>query len=295
MKNKIVIAGGTGFTGRYLQKRFEDEDYEVIIISRKPGTVQWNDTAALIRALDNAALLINLAGKSVNCRYTEKNKKEILESRTVTTEALGNAILQCSHPPALWINAGTATIYRHAEDRPMTESNGEMGSGFSVYVATSWEQSFFTFQLPKTRMVVLRMAIVLGKDDGVFTRLKNLVRFGLGGKQGNGKQMFSWVHIEDLYRLVVFIQQHDEMSGVINAAAPNPVSNALLMKTLRTQMHRPLGLPTPKWLLKMGAVVIGTETELVLKSRWVLPGKLQQAGFNFQFPEIGNAIADLLH
>lgn len=226
---------------------------------------------------------------------TSGNKKEILESRTNTTAALGNAIGRCTHPPALWINAGTATIYRHAEDRPMTEEKGETGTGFSVNVATAWEKSFFHFHLPATRMVVLRMAIVLGKDDGVFTRLQNLVRFGLGGKQGSGQQMFSWIHVEDLYRLIVFIQQHENISGVINAAAPNPVANTVLMQTLRKKMQMPVGLPSPVWLLKLGAMIIGTETELVLKSRWVIPEKLQQAGFVFQFPEIGNAIAGLLN
>jgi uncharacterized protein len=191
MQQKIVIAGGTGFTGKYLAQKFKALGYQVIIISRQAEHINWDNAAAIITTLENAEMLINLAGKSVDCRYNEKNKQEIFDSRINTTKALGNAVLQCKNPPPLWINSSTATIYRHAEDRPMTESTGEIGSGFSVNVATNWEKSFFDFTLPNTRQVALRMAIVLGKDGGVIKPLKNLVRFGLGGKQGKGNQMFS--------------------------------------------------------------------------------------------------------
>ena len=190
MNKKIAIAGGTGFTGKYLTEQFRNLGYEVLIISRQEQSIKWNDTKEIINALENSALLINLAGKSVDCRYNNKNKEEILKSRTETTKALGEAILKCRNPPELWINSSTATIYRHAEDRPMTESTGEIGKGFSVDVATNWEKALFSFQLPKTRQVALRMAIVLGKNGGVMKPFINLVRFGLGGKQGNGNQMF---------------------------------------------------------------------------------------------------------
>src|ERR1700712_2767660 len=162
MDKKIVIAGGTGFIGTYLNTEFGKLGYDVIIISRQMGHVQWSDDAGIVNALDGAEVLINLAGKSVNCRYTEKNKAEILSSRTETTKALGDAILKCKKPPALWLNSSTATIYRHAEDRPMTEGTGEIGSGFSVDVAKEWERAFFAFTLPQTRMVALRIAVVLG-------------------------------------------------------------------------------------------------------------------------------------
>jgi len=170
---KIVIAGGSGFLGKFLKEKFETLGFEVLVISRQKGNMQWENTSDIINALENASMLINLAGKSVDCRYSEKNKKEILRSRIETTLTLGQAILKCKNPPELWMNASTATIYRHAEDRPMTESNGEIGSGFSVEVATKWEQAFFSFQLPETRRVALRISIVLGKDGGALKPLVN--------------------------------------------------------------------------------------------------------------------------
>ena len=193
--NKIVIAGGTGFLGKFLAAKFRERGAEVIIISRNKGNVLWSDKQKVVRALNNADVVINLAGKSVDCRYNEKNKHIILHSRVETTRAIGDAISECKQPPRLWINSSTATIYRHAEDRPMTEEKGEIGKGFSVNVALQWEKAFFDFKLPATRQVALRMAIVLGKDGGVMQPLKRLVRFGLGGRQGRGNQMFSWIHI----------------------------------------------------------------------------------------------------
>ena len=294
MNNKIVIAGGTGFTGKYFTQKFIASGYEVIIISRQLNHINWNNTTAIIAALENATMLINLAGKSVDCRYNEKNKKEIFDSRINTTKILGVAILQCKNPPPLWINSSTATIYRDAKDRPMTESTGEIGTGFSVDVATSWEKSFFDFKLKNTRQVALRMAIVLGKDGGVVQPIKNLVRFGLGGKQGSGNQMFSWIHIEDLYGIIIFLQQQKALHGVFNTSAPHPVANKILMQAFRKIMKMPLGLPTPKWLLKIGAVFIKTETELVLKSRWVIPEKLLQAGYQFKYPVIDSVLKNIL-
>jgi uncharacterized protein (TIGR01777 family) len=293
-EKKIVLAGGTGFVGKYLREQYEKLGYKVIIISRQKNSVTWQDTKGIIAAIDNAEMLINLAGKSVDCRYNEKNKEEILKSRTETTKALGEAILQCSNPPALWINSSTATIYRHAEDRPMTESNGEIGSGFSVHVATSWEKAFFDFQLPKTRQVALRMAIVLGKDGGVMIPFTNLVRFGLGGKQGNGSQMFSWIHIEDLFDIIKHIHSHKDLTGVFNCSAPHPINNKTFMKALRKEMNVPFGLPSPKLLLAVGAVLIRTETELILKSRWVLPERLQATGYAFKYPTIESALHNII-
>jgi uncharacterized protein len=290
MSKKIVIAGGTGFVGKYVAEKFTATGHQVIIISRQANHVQWNNELAIVAALENAVMLINLAGKSVDCRYNPKNKKEIYDSRIDTTTILGKAILQCKNAPPLWINSSTATIYRHAQDRPMTESNGEIGTGFSVHVATNWEKSFFSFVLPATRQVALRMAIVLGKGGGVIQPLKNLVRFGLGGKQGKGNQMFSWIHIEDLYQIILFMQQQTTLSGVFNTSAPNPVDNKTLMGLLRKQLKMPIGLPTPTWLLKMGAVIIKTETELILKSRWVIPEKLLQNGFAFKYPNLQQAL-----
>jgi len=294
MEKKIVIAGGTGFIGKYLAEKFKTLGYQVIIISRNNTHIQWDNKSEIENALNGAEMLINLAGKSVNCRYNQKNRDEILRSRTVTTKILGDAILTCENPPALWINSSTATIYRHAIDKPMTEHDGEIGTGFSVDVATNWEKSFFDFQLPKTRQIALRMAIILGKGGGVMEPFVNLVRFGLGGKQGSGKQMFSWLHVEDLFNIILFLQKEEALNGVFNCSAPNPVDNAKLMKSLRKTMKVSIGLPSPTWMLKMGAVLIGTETELILKSRWVIPDKLTKAGYQFKFPVIDGALADIL-
>lgn len=291
---KIVIAGGTGFVGQYLSKRFQKMGYQVILIGRQKENISWTDTDGILAALEHAEMLINLAGKSVNCRYNARNKALIFSSRTETTSILGKAIENCSHPPILWLNASTATIYRHAEDQPMTESSGEIGRGFSVEVAKKWEKTFFDFHLPHTRQVALRMAIVLGADGGVIQPFKNLVRFGLGGIQDRGDQYFSWIHIEDLFQIILFIQKHHEIDGTINCAAPNPITNKTFMETFRSVMHRKIGLPAPKWLLEIGALLIGTETELLLKSRWVIPERLTELGFTFQFPTIEKALDDIL-
>jgi uncharacterized protein (TIGR01777 family) len=294
MNKKIVIAGGTGFVGQYLFKKFEDSGYGVFIISRQSGHINWNNAGAITETLENSEMLINLAGRSVDCRYSKKNKKEIYESRIETTKTLGEAILKCKNPPELWMNSSTATIYRHAEDRPMTEDGGEIGSGFSVDVATNWEKTFFGFKLPNTRQVALRMAIVLGRDGGVISPLKNLVRFGLGGKQGKGNQMFSWIHIEDLFTVIIYLQQHKELSGIFNTSSPNPVNNLTLMQLLREKMKVKIGLPSPAWFLKTGAVIINTETELILKSRWVIPERLLQSGFEFRYLKIEDALINIL-
>lgn len=290
----MILAGGTGFIGKYFEKQFNDLGYEVKIISRQPQHISWNDKSAIIEALERAELLINLAGKSVNCRYNEANKKEIRNSRIATTKILGETILSCTTPPQIWMNSSTATIYRHADDRPMTEEEGEIGSGFSVDVATTWEQAFFSFNLQKTRQIALRTAIVLGKDGGAMTPYRNLVKFGLGGVQGSGNQKFSWVHIEDLFQIVLFLKDREELSGIFNCSAPEPVSNRELMKQIRTVMNVPFGLPAFKWMLKIGSIILKTETELVLKSRWVIPERLERKGYTFTFNTLDKALQDIL-
>ncbi|MCR8845333.1 TIGR01777 family oxidoreductase [Paenibacillus sp. SC116] len=294
MKKKVVIAGGTGFIGKYFEKQFRSMGHDVIIISRQPHHLAWDNEQGIIEALNHADMLINLAGKSVDCRYNDKNKQEIIRSRTSTTNLLGKAILACSNPPSLWINSSTATIYRHAEDRPMSEEGGDIGTGFSVDVAKQWEEALFSFHLPATRQVALRIAIVLGKDGGVMTPFKNLVRFGLGGVQGSGNQRFSWIHIEDLFRIVMFLRENEELSGVFNCSSPHPVTNRELMEQLRKTMNVKVGLPSPRWLLEIGAVVIKTETELILKSRWVIPERLEQSGYTFKYDTLDKTLADLL-
>jgi len=291
---KVVLAGGTGFLGEYLCSKFRARGDAVIIISRSRGDVLWSNKKGLIDAFEKADVVINLAGKSVNCRYSESNKSEIIHSRVETTRLIGEAIVACKQPPRLWINSGTATIYRHADDRPMTEVKGEIGKGFSVDVATKWEKAFFDFQLPATRQVAFRMAIVLGKRGGVMQPLNRLVRFGLGGKQGNGKQVFSWIHIEDVFQVILFAMEHKELAGVVNCSSPNPITNEVLMKSLRKALRVLIGLPSPEWLLKIGAVLIRPETELILKSRWVLPQRLVQSGFRFTYPTLTSALEEIL-
>lgn len=294
MKNKIVIAGGTGFIGQYFTKKFQEEGFEVLIISRDDNHINWNDDQALKKALDGAEMLINLAGKSVDCRYNEKNRALILNSRVEPTRKLQSIIEECEAPPKLWINASTATIYRHAEDKPMDEETGEIGSGFSVEVAKDWEKAFFEKTTVLTRKVALRTSIVIGKEGGVMKPYINLVKYGLGGRQGSGRQMFSWIHIEDLYRIVQFVRANEDMSGIYNAAAPSPVSNKVFMKEMRLILKPLIYLPSPEWMLKTGAYFINTETELILKSRWVVPKRLLERRFEFHYETIKDALNNIL-
>lgn len=293
MKRKIVLAGGTGFVGTYFTKKLTELGYDVKVISRNAPNIIWDDKDSIIHALEDAEMLINLAGKSVNCRYNEKNKQEIFISRTETTRLLGDAVKECQNPPELWINSSTATIYRHAEDRPMTEETGEIGTGFSVDVAKKWEDAFFSYQLPNTRQVALRISIVLGAGGGVMIPYQNLVRFGLGGIQGSGTQKFSWIHIDDLFNIVLYIRDHSQLTGVFNCSTPNPITNRKLMASLRKAFNRKVGLPSPAWLLELGAIFIRTETELILKSRWVIPERLEKEGFLFAYPTIERALAQI--
>ena len=310
---RVVIGGSTGFMGRFLLPRFRAEGREVVTISRSGADIRWGDQVEIDRAVDGAALVIGLAGKSVNCRYTPENRAEIFRSRLDTTASLSTAIRRASAPPALWVNSSTATIYRHAEDRPMTESTGEIGTGFSVEVAKAWEKALFADELPSTRRVALRSTIVLG-HGGVLGPVEKLARFGLGGSQYDGRwpvsaarraagtghlpgarrgrQRFSWVHIEDVARIIEFLEQTPSLDGPVNAASPHPVDNAEFMATVRRVLGVRVGVPMPRWMLELGAIGMRTETELILKSRWVLPEKLAAAGFEFRYPTLEDAIRE---
>ena len=296
---RIVIAGASGFVGGYLTDRFSESGDTVATIGRSGADATWGDSAAIKALIDGSDILINLAGKSVNCRYTRRNKAAIFSSRLLTTAELGEAVQAVAHPPAVWFNASTATIYRHADDHPMTDEAGELGSGFSVNVATAWEREFFAHARPGVRQVALRMAIVLGAGSAL-TPLVRLTRFGLGGPQFGGKtggarQRFSWVHIEDVHRAIEFLISHTEIADPINVSSPNPVDNRELMATLRRVLGVRLGIPLFGWMLGLGAFAIRTETELLLKSRWVVPSRLLAAGFEFEFPTIESALRDILH
>ncbi|TPW70316.1 TIGR01777 family oxidoreductase [Schumannella sp. 10F1B-5-1] len=294
----VVIAGASGFMGRRFAQLFRDEGDRVVTIGRAGADVTWGDTENIVRAIDGSALLLNLAGKSVNCRYNEANKAEIFRSRLETTAELGTAVGRASTPPPVWMNASTATIYRHADDRPMTESEGDIGEGFSVDVATSWEQTFFAAARPGVRQVALRTAITLG-DGSALQPLVRLARLGLGGpniggKTPGGNQRFSWVHLDDAYRAIRFLEQSD-LDGPVNVSSPFPSTNREFTAVLRRVLGVPFGIPLYGWMLELGSRLIRTETELVLKSRWVLPERLLEAGFEFDYPHLGPALRQILH
>ena len=326
---KVVIAGASGFMGRHFAEHFRAGGAEVVTIGRSAPvrsgqsavrwgqtTVRWGQTAAMTDMLEDSDLLVNLAGKSVNCRYSAANRAEILRSRVDTTHELAEAIRACETPPALWVNSSTATIYRHAEDRPMTESTGALGEGFSVEVAKAWESAFFAGELPGTRRVALRSAIVLGRG-GALTPMLRLARFGLGGPQldghwmstkarraagtfhdfraRGGRQKFSWIHIDDVLGIIEFLIREDDLDGVFNAASPNPTDNRTLMRTIRKVLGIPAGLPAVRWITELGAIGIRTETELILKSRWVVPERLSAARFTFEYPDLEQALRQIVN
>jgi uncharacterized protein len=253
--------------------------------------------------LENADVLINLAGRSVDCRYTPANRRAIKESRIQTTHLLGQAIGQSVHPPRLWMNASTATIYRHALDRPMDEQTREIGGNelnapakwrFSIDVAPSWERTFFGAVTPKTRKIALRSAVIMSPDrGGVFDTLLRLVRFGFGGTTASGMQFVSWIHDADFLRSIAYLIDRNEIDGPVNIASPNPIPNREFMKALRQAWGTRIGLPAASWMLEIGTIFLRTETELVLKSRRVIPGRLVDAGFQFQFPGWAAAAQDL--
>ena len=300
---KIILAGGNGYLGSLLAKHFANSTKEVIILARRAAplngnvrTVVWDGKTAgnWFSELENAELIINLCGKNVNCRYTPKNQEEIINSRIIPTRLLAKAISSLSNPPKLWINITSSTIYRHAEDRAQDEHTGEIGYGFSIDVCKAWEGSFFETALPQTRRVALRMGIVLGRSDGAFPRLLNLVKFGLGGRQGDGRQYVNWVHEQDAIHTIEWLLNHEGIKGIVNCTAPHTVTNEELMHSIRKAYGIPFGLPTPAWLLSIVAKIIGTETELILKSRWVKPAVLLDNGFEFQYAKIDSAVHDIL-
>jgi len=301
---KVVIAGGTGFLGKMLRAHFTQCNYQVVVLSRSThrgadniSYVKWDgeNLGKWKNEMEGAHALINLCGKSVDCRYTERNKKQIYDTRLKSTKILGKAIKDCENPPKVWINSSSATIYRHAEDRDMDEETGEIGTGFSVDVCQKWENTFFDSITPGTRKVALRIAIVLGKESGALQPLRNLATIGFGGRQGNGSQYFSWIHEKDFINSVNFIVENKELSGVYNVAAPNPVKNVQFMSILKKALKIPFGVPMHKWMLEMGALIIRTETELILKSRRVVPKKLIEEGYKFQFPNLEKALSNLVH
>lgn len=307
---KIVIPGGSGQVGTVLARAYSQSGHEVVVLSREPTNAPWRmvkwDAETIgdwASELEEADAVINLAGRSVNCRYNDQNRRLIKESRVKSTQIVGRAIAQAFHPPRVWLQASTATIYAHRYDAPNDEATGVLGGSesnspdtwrFSIDVATSWERSLNESAAPKTRKVLLRSAIIMSPDRaGAFDMLLRLVRYGLGGRAGDGKQYVSWIHDYDFVRAVTWLIEHDELEGPVNLAAPNPVPNREFMRTLRAAWGISFGLPANAWMLEIGARVLQTETELILKSRRVIPATLLQAGFVFQFPSWMEAARDL--
>ena len=253
------------------------------------------------KELEGAKAVINLAGRSVDCRYHDRNRRLIMDSRVNSTRVLGEAIAKCQQPPRVWLNSSTATIYKHTFG-PAWDESGEIGATpeakdvFSMEVAQAWERAFGAANTPRTRKVALRSAMVLGfGGNSVFPVLRRLVRLGLGGPMGSGRQFVSWIHQGDFCRAITWLLEQEDIAGPVNLAAPNPLTNAEMMQILRTVCGAPLGigLPATEWMLEAGAFFLRTETELIIKSRRVLPGKLLRSGFQFQFQTVRDAASDL--
>jgi uncharacterized protein (TIGR01777 family) len=306
---KIVIPGGSGQVGTVLARALHSE-HEVVVLSRRPAARPWRvvgwDGRILggwQREIDDADAIINLAGRSVNCRYGAENRREILDSRLLSTHVVGEAIARAVRPPRVWLQASTATIYAHRFDAANDEYTGVLGGEeldapaswrFSIDVARRWEQAFNDALTPTTRKVALRSAMTLSPDrGGIFDTVLGLVRHGLGGAAGSGRQFMSWIHFEDVIAAVRWLLSHDAVDGVVNVAAPNPVPNAEFMRILRDAWGTPIGLPARRWMLEIGAVFMRTETELILKSRRVVPARLLDRGFTFKFPTWDTAAPDL--
>ena len=307
MKQRIIIAGGSGFLGTALARRFAARGDEVMVLTRaaKPRTdgvreISWGaktagDWAALV---DGAGVVLNLTGKSVDCRYTEENRRAIIASRVDSTRAIGEAIARCAKPPRVWLNASSATLYKHAPDHPADESSPtgatpEAHDAFSIEVIREWERALDEARTPDTRKVALRITMVFGPTVGVFPVLRRLTRFGLGGRMGSGRQFVSWIHEEDFCRAIEWLIERDDLNGPVNLAAPNPLTNAEMMRLMRQACGMPVGLPATEWMLEIGAFFLRTETELILKSRRVVPGRLLASGFQFHFPSLEKALGDL--
>jgi uncharacterized protein (TIGR01777 family) len=307
-RKRIVLAGGTGFLGRALASHFSKGGWEIVVLTRSPNTsgqavreVAWDarTPGPWQTELEGAAAVVNLTGKSVNCRYHARNRQEILDSRTDSTRVLGEAIGRCVNPPKVWLNASTATIYKHTfgpawNEDGQIEPTPEAKDAFSLEVAGAWERVFEEAQTPRTRKVALRTAMVLGMgQNSVFPMLRRLTRLGLGGKMGTGKQFVSWIHQADFCRVVEWLLEHNHIEGTVNVAAPNPLPNREMMKTLQQVCGVPFGMPAATWMLEFGAFFLRTETELIIKSRRVVPGRLLKSGFRFRFPGIREAFDDL--
>ena len=310
---KIVIPGGSGQVGAVLTKDFQSAGHEVVILGRGTESslhgarhVHWDarTLGAWALELDEADVVINLAGRSVNCRYTPENRQLISDSRVQSTRVVGEAIAAAKNPPRVWLQASTATIYAHRFDAPNDDATGIIGGNeanapdtwiFSIGVAKAWEAALEAANTPDTRKVALRSAMVMDPyKAGIFDTLLKFVRYGLGGTMGEGRQYISWIHDQDFTRAIQFILEDENISGTINIASPKPLPNQDFMRQLRETWGIGFGLNSAPWMLEIGTWLLQTETELVLKSRRVVPSKLLEAGFQFEFPDWQSAVGDLV-
>lgn len=306
---KIVIPGGSGQVGSLLARHLHGQGHEVVVLSRRAIDVPWRAVAwdgetlgSWAAEFDGAEVVINLAGTTVNCRYNTANKRKIMDSRVRSTRVVGEAALQAKKPPAVWLQASTATIYAHTYG-PAHDESGQLGGSeprvpskwnFSIDVATAWERALDAIELPATRKVKMRSALIMSSDrGGIFDTILGLVQVGLGGRQGSGRQYVSWVHEADFIEAVNWLIARPEFDGHLNIASPSPLPNDQFMRELRQAWGIPIGLPATAWMLEIGAVFLRTETELILKSRRVVPGKLADAGFTFRYPTWKEAARDL--
>jgi uncharacterized protein (TIGR01777 family) len=307
---KVVIPGGSGQVGTILARAFHEDGHDVAVLSRRPNARPWRvvgwDGVTLgnwRREVDGSDVVINLTGRSVNCRYTPANREEILQSRVASTRVVGQAIAAAVLPPRVWLQASTATIYAHRYDRPNDEHSGMLGGDepgapatwrFSIDVARAWERAFDDAVTDGTRKVALRSAMTLSPDPGgVFDTLLGLARRGLGGRAGDGRQFISWIHHKDFVAAARWLIDRDDIEGVVNVASPGPLPNADFMRILREACGARFGLPSTRWMLEIGAVFMRTETELILKSRRVVPARLLEHGFTFTYPDWRRAASDL--
>jgi len=308
---KIIIPGGSGQIGSILARHFSGEGHEVIVLSRSSRSTPWRtitwDGETLgnwVNELEGADVLINLTGRIVNCRYNFKNRCEIWSSRTRSVRVLGKALEQLKAPPHVWLQASTATIYADRYDAPNDEYTGIIGGTesaspdkwrFSIDVARSWEGEFALIETPNTRKVILRSAMTMSHDrDGIFDYLLWLTRVGLGGTAASGRQYISWIHYIDFIKAIEFLIENSQITGAVNIASPNPLPHQQFMAQLRESWGIRFGLPASQWMLEIGAIFLQTESELVLKSRRVIPGRLKDAGFNFEYGDWEGASSDLV-
>jgi uncharacterized protein (TIGR01777 family) len=303
---KIVIAGGSGHLGRLLSQHLTGLGHEIIVLSRNPNQAKpWREETwdgqtlgPWVKLLEGADGLINLAGRSVDCRYNAMNRKEIMDSRILSTRVLGQALEQLQAKPGFWLQMSTATIYAHrSKGFPHDETSQDIGDqkgwDFSIQVAKAWEAEALRWQSERTRLVIMRTAMVMSTEPGgAFEKLVKLTKLGLGGRAGTGKQQMSWIHEEDFVKAVEHLCS-DRSEGVVNIAAPKPITQAAFAWHLREALGIPIGIPSPKCLIEFGSFFLRTESELILKSRSVISKRLPASGFQFIYPDWPTAVGDL--